>query len=61
MRTIIFWDIDDVIAIDSNYSGTAVAATLEDDPSSISKEFCQLVFSSSAVENLIDDKTKEHQ
>ena len=52
MRTIIFLDIDDVIAIDSNYSGTAVAAALEDDPNSISQEFCQLVFSSSAIENL---------
>jgi hypothetical protein len=52
MRPIIFLDIDDVLAIDSNFSGGAVAAALATNLGEIEEGFWHHVFSSNAIENL---------
>lgn len=52
MRPIIFLDIDDVLAIDSNFSGGAVAAALTINLGKIEEGFWHHVFSSKAIENL---------
>nr|WP_315475452.1 hypothetical protein [uncultured Undibacterium sp.] len=51
MKPIVFLDIDDVVAIDTNYSGSAVAAKLKS-KRKIEDEFWSSVFLSSAVSNL---------
>ena len=51
MKPIVFLDIDDVVAIDPNFSGSTVAAALKNNRN-IEEKFWASVFLSSAVSNL---------
>lgn len=51
MKPIVFLDIDDVVAIDPNFSGSTVAAALKNNRN-IEEKFWSSVFLSSAVSNL---------
>lgn len=51
MKPIVFLDIDDVVAIDPNFSGSTVVAALKNNRN-IEEKFWASVFLSSAVSNL---------
>ncbi len=51
MKLIVFLDIDNVVAIDPNFSGSTVAAALKNNRN-IEEKFWASVFLSSAVSNL---------
>lgn len=52
MKPIIFWDIDDVIALDSECSGKDVARVFASDLNGVESEFWMLMFSTQARDNL---------
>lgn len=52
MRPIIFLDIDDVIAIDPSFTGISVYDALQNDWTTIDKDFWQQLFLAEAIENL---------